>query len=119
MPRVQSIRNTANNSNGILASAARQSASCNPTCNPSCNLPFKGMDGPRDPFLVCIALNVHEFFPRAEWIRVKHLSNGRIIIGVKSAGMKAHARGRNSWNAMRNLIVRIGAQPELLKKIIN
>lgn len=112
MPRVQSIRTAANNSTCHLASAARQSASYP-------ELPFKGMDGPRDPFLVCIALNVHEFFPRAEWIRVKHLSNGRIIIGVKSAGMKAHARGRNSWNAMRNLIVRIGAQPELLKKIIN
>lgn len=112
MPRVQSIRNAANNSTCHLASAARQSASYP-------ELPFKGMDGPRDPFLVCVALNVHEFFPRAEWIRVKHLSHGRIIIGVKSAGMKAHARGRNSWNAMRNLIVRIGAQPELLKKIIN
>lgn len=112
MPRVQSIRTAANNSTCHLASAARQSASYP-------ELPFKGMEGPRDPFLVCIALNVHEFFPRAEWIRVKHLSNGRIIIGVKSAGMKAHARGRNSWNAMRNLIVRIGAQPELLKEIIN
>lgn len=110
MPRVQSIRNTANNSNGILASAARQSASYP-------ELPFKGMDGPRDPQLICIALNVHQFCPHAEWIRVKHLSNGRIIITIKATGMKVYAKGYSSSNAQLNLITKIFRFPDLWKAI--
>ena len=118
MPRVQSIRTAANNSTCHLASAARQSAPCNPACNLTSNLPFKGMDGPRDPFLVAVALNIHKFFPRAEWIRVKHLSNGRIIISLKASGMKAHAKGYGHDNAIRNLINRIGRIPGLLNQIL-
>ena len=117
MPRTQSIETAEKYSISHLASAARQSASCNPTCNPSCNLPFKGMDGPRDPFLVSVAINVFEFFPRAEWIRVKRLSNGRIIISVKAAGMKAHAKGYGHVNAQFNLIQQVFLLPKLWKAI--
>ena len=76
------------------------------------------MDGPRDPFLVCVALDVHKFFPRAEWIRVKHLSNGRIIITLKASGLKASAKGYGSDNAIRNLITRLGRIPGLLGEIL-
>lgn len=117
MPKTGSIRTAANNSTCHLASAARQSAPCAPACNLTSNLPFKGMDGPRDPFLVAVALNIHKFFPRAEWIRVKHLSNGRIIISLKASGMKAHAKGYNYVNAQMNLISRIFSRPDLWKAI--
>ena len=108
MPRTESIRTAEKHSIGHLASAARQSASYP-------ELPFKGMEGPRDPHLVSIAINIFEFFPRAEWIRVKHLSHGRIIISVKSAGMKAHAKGYNSVNAQFNLIQQVALLPKLWK----
>lgn len=112
MPRTESIRTAEKYSIGHLASAARQSASYP-------ELPFKGMEGPRDPFLVSVAINVFEFFPRAEWIRVKHLSNGRIIISIKAAGMKAHARGYGHANAQSNLLRRIAALPRLRKAILS
>ena len=110
MPKTESIRTAANNSTCHLASAARQSASYP-------ELPFKGMEGPRDPHLVSIAINIFEFFPGAEWIRVKRLSHGRIIISVKSAGMKAHAKGYNSVNARFNLIQQVALLPKLWKAI--
>lgn len=110
MPKTGSIRTAANNSTCHLASAARQSASYS-------ELPFKGMDGPRDPFLVSIALNVHQLCPRAEWIRVKHLSNGRIIIAIKATGMKVYAKGYSSSNAQLNLITKIFRFPDLWKAI--
>lgn len=111
MPRTESIRNTANNSNGILASAARQSA-------PYSSLPFKGMSPDCNPVNIATALTVHEFFPRAEWIRVKTLSNGRHIITLKSAGLKATAKGYGTANAIRNLTLRIGRIPGLLSQIL-
>ncbi|MBR5568425.1 MAG: hypothetical protein IKW27_06750 [Bacteroidales bacterium] len=110
MPRVQSIETAEKYSISHLASAARQSASYP-------ELPFKGMEGPRDPFLVSVAINVFEFFPRAEWIRVKRLSNGRIIISVKAAGMKAHAKGYGHVNAQFNLIQQVFLLPKLWKAI--
>lgn len=110
MPKNTSIRTAEKYSISHLASAARQSASYP-------ELPFKGMDGPRDPFLVAVALNIHKFFPRAEWIRVKHLSNGRIIISIKASGMKAHAKGYSSSNAQLNLITKIFRFPDLWKAI--
>lgn len=110
MPRTQSIETAEKYSISHLASAARQSASYP-------ELPFKGMEGPRDPFLVSVAINVFEFFPRAEWIRVKRLSNGRIIISVKAAGMKAHAKGYGHVNAQFNLIQQVFLLPKLWKAI--
>lgn len=110
MPRTESIRTAEKYSISHLASAARQSASYP-------ELPFKGMEGPRDPFLVSVAINVFEFFPRAEWIRVKRLSNGRIIISVKAAGMKAHAKGYGHVNAQFNLIQQVFLLPKLWKAI--
>lgn len=79
-------------------------------------LPFNGMEGPRDPQLVTVAINVHNFFPCAEWIRVKHLSNGRIIIAIRIDGTKTHARGYGHANATANLICRVRKQPGLWKK---
>lgn len=79
-------------------------------------LPFNGMEGPRDPQLVTVAINVHNFFPCAEWIRVKHLSNGRIIIAIRIDGTKTHARGYGHANATANLIGRVRKQPGLWKK---
>lgn len=79
-------------------------------------LPFKGMEGPRDPQLVSVAINVHNFFPRAEWIRVKHLSNGRIIIAIRIDGTKTHARGYDQANATANLIGRVRTLPGLWEK---
>ena len=110
MPRTQSIETAEKYSISHLAPAARQSASYP-------ELPFKGMEGPRDPFLVSVAINVFEFFPRAEWIRVKRLSNGRIIISVKAAGMKAHAKGYGHVNAQFNLIQQVFLLPKLWKAI--
>lgn len=110
MPTNTSIRTAEKYSISHLASAARQSASYP-------ELPFKGMEGPRDPFLVSVAINIFEFFPRAEWIRAKHLSNGRIIISIKAAGMKAHAKGYGYVNAQLNLIQRVHLLPKLWKAI--
>lgn len=110
MPTNTSIRTAEKYSISHLASAARQSASYP-------ELPFKGMEGPRDPFFVSVAINVFEFFPRAEWIRVKRLSNGRIIISVKAAGMKAYAKGYGHVNAQFNLIQQVFLLPKLWKAI--
>lgn len=111
MPKVQSIRGAANNSTCHLASAARQSASYS-------SLPFKGMSPDCNPVNIATALTVHKFFPHAEWIRVKTLSNGRYIITLKASGLKATAKGYGHDNAIRNLILRIGRIPGLLSQII-
>lgn len=111
MPRVQSIRTAANNSTCHLASAARQSASYP-------ELPFGGMSPDCNPDNIATALRVHVLFPRVEWIRVKNLSNGRVIITIKAAGLKTHARGYGHDNATRNLILRIGRIPGLLGRIL-
>ena len=111
MPKTESIRTAANNSTCHLASAARQSASYS-------ELPFKGMSPDCNPANITTALTVHKFFPRAEWIRVKNLSNGRIIISLKASGMKAHAKGYGHDNAIRNIIIRIGRIPGLLGEIL-
>lgn len=111
MPKTGSIRTAANNSTCHLASAARQSASYP-------ELPFGGMSPDCNPDNIATALRVHALFPRTEWIRVKSLSNGRVIITIKAAGLKAYAKGYGHDNALRNLITRIGRIPGLLNQIL-
>lgn len=111
MPRTESIRTAANNSTCNLASAARQSASYS-------ELPFAGMSPDCNPVNIEVARTVHDICPRAEWIRVKNLSNGRIIITVKAAGLKVSAKGYGRINAVRNLITRLGRIPGLLGEIL-
>lgn len=111
MPRTQSIETAEKYSISHLASAARQSASYP-------ELPFKGMSPSCNPDNIATACKVHALFPHAEWIRVKNLGNGRVIITLKTAGMKVAAKGYGHANAVRNLIIRIGRIPGLLGTIL-
>ena len=111
MPTTTSIRTAEKHSISHLASAARQSASYS-------ELPFRGMSPDCNPDKIATALRVHALFPRAEWIRVKSLSHGRISITIKTAGLKAYAKGYGHDNALRNLITRIGRIPGLLATIL-